>query len=93
MFGKTDTHGNMIVRRLILIYTEKSVSVSFRKTTVFLAEIGQGDRKTYLECMAEGEAEDLVGKKRRYLHLLCLLLPVFARLYICCHDRLLTLKF
>lgn len=40
------------------------MSVSFRKTTVFLAEIGQGDRKTYLECMAEGEAEDLVGKKK-----------------------------
>jgi len=60
-------------------------------TSVFLAEIGQGDRKTYFEGVAEGEAEGLMGKIRD-LHFLCLLLSVLARLYAFGHNRLLTLK-
>ena len=38
------------------------MAVFIRMTSVFLAEIGQGDRKTYLEGMADGEAEDLMEK-------------------------------
>jgi hypothetical protein len=54
------------------------MAVFIRMTSVFLAEIGQGDRKTYLEGMAEGETEDLMEKyvicirsfpRPTYLHL------------------------
>jgi len=49
-------------------------------TSVLLAEIGQGDQKTFLECMAAGEAEDLVEK---YVIWICFAFS-YLSLYIIC---------